>query len=111
MPRPKKTRNICERPRCTSFRPDLHHEKETLLPLDEYEVIRLIDYEGLNQEQCAAQMGISRTLVQAMYARARKQIAICLVESTALRISDHREVCPKVHKKRPCCKKGGTQHE
>ncbi|TDW20336.1 putative DNA-binding protein (UPF0251 family) [Breznakia blatticola] len=111
MPRPKKTRNICNKPRCMDFKPDLQHEQVTLLPLDEYEVIRLIDYEGLNQEACAVQMGLSRASVQAMYQRARKTIAICLVESTALRIVDHQEPCPKVHKRRHCCKKGGTHHE
>lgn len=38
--------------------------------LDEYECVRLLDYEGLTQEECAARMGIARTTVTAIYMRA-----------------------------------------
>ena len=56
------------------------------LTVDEYEVLRLIDYEGLLQEECAEKMQVARTTVQAIYGAARKKLATMLVEATALRI-------------------------
>ena len=57
------------------------------LAVDEYEVLRLLDYEGLRQEEAAAQMGVARTTVQSIYAAARRKLAQCLVEGRSLRIA------------------------
>lgn len=54
--------------------------------LDEYECIRLIDYEGLEQEQCAKQMGVARTTVQTIYKNAREKLADFLVNGKRIRI-------------------------
>ena len=63
---------------------------------DEYEAIRLIDLGGLQQEQAAAQMGVARTTVQAIYNSARRKIADCVVNGKALRIEGGDvEVCEK----------------
>lgn len=56
------------------------------MAFDEYEVIRLIDLEGLTQEQCADQMDVARTTVQAIYASARKKLAQCIVQGRPLDI-------------------------
>ena len=86
MPRPRKHRRVCSRPRCTSFKPCGGYEQIVTMTFDEYEVIRLIDLEGLTQEQCSEQMKVARTTVQAIYASARKILAKCIVEGCHLQI-------------------------
>ena len=85
MARPCKKRWVCGKPRCSRFQP-LNKENlgEVVLNLDEYECIRLIDYEGLEQEQCAKQMGVARTTVQAIYKSAREKLADFLVNGRGL---------------------------
>ena len=54
------------------------------MTLDEYEAIRLLDLENLQQEQAAAQMGVARTTVQLIYNNARRKLADCLVNGKRL---------------------------
>ncbi len=86
MARPRKHRRVCSRPRCTSFRPCEGNEELISMAYDEYEAIRLIDFEGLTQEQCAEQMEVARTTVQAIYVSARKKLAQCIVLGHPLQI-------------------------
>lgn len=75
-----------------------------MLGLDEFEAIRLIDLEGLQQEQAAQQMGVARTTVQAMYNTARRKLALALVEGKTLRIEGGDvAICEK----RAHCARGG----
>lgn len=91
MPRPVKVRRVCGLPHTPEFGPIKHRrkmqkEEPVILSVDEYEVIRLIDYEGLNQQETCQQMNIARTTVQAIYSQGRKKLAQMLVESRDLRI-------------------------
>ena len=67
--------------------PDKPGREQILLTVDEFEAVRLIDNEKKTHEQCARQMGISRTTVTEMYERARTKIADCLVGGKTLCIS------------------------
>ena len=60
MARPRKCRRICHLPPAREFRPEGEAEGEVTLTLDEVECLRLLDVEGLTQEQCAAQMEVAR---------------------------------------------------
>ena len=62
-------------------------QKEIVMSLDEYEVIRLIDHEGKTQEECAISMDVARTTVTAIYDSARRKLSGMLVEGRPLRIS------------------------
>ena len=63
MARPQRCRRIWSLPEHTCFEPSGLKPlgEEVVLSLDEYEAIRLMDYEGCTHEQCASVMQISRT--------------------------------------------------
>lgn len=87
--RPTKHRTVCGIPRTNSFGPiefDDHDNEFITITIDQYETIRLIDLEGLTQEECSNQMNIARTTVQRIYSEARKKIAESLVEGKVLKI-------------------------
>ena len=87
MPRPRKCRRVCHFPENLSFSPaEGADAPAVILTVEEYEAIRLIDREGLSQEECCRLMGVARTTVQQIYADARRKIARMLVEGLPLRI-------------------------
>ncbi|MDE7331951.1 MAG: DUF134 domain-containing protein [Lachnospiraceae bacterium] len=88
MARPVRCRRICFEPKYDSFSPcGIGQAEQVLLSVDEFETIRLIDHEKRTHEQCARQMGVSRTTVTEMYEKARSKIADCLVDGKTLCIS------------------------
>ena len=87
MPRPSRCRRVCAEPAYDCFVPEgIPCGGCVVLGMDEYEAIRLIDLEQLNQIECAARMDISRTTVAEVYASARRKLADCLVNGRPLRI-------------------------
>ena len=88
MSRPKKCRRVCHFPGTLEFFPagGPPRTPPVTLTVDEYEAIRLIDREGLSQEQCSQRMGVARTTVQQIYAGAREKLARFLVDGLPLRI-------------------------
>ncbi|MEE1186543.1 MAG: DUF134 domain-containing protein [Acutalibacteraceae bacterium] len=97
MPRPKRCRRVCSEPQFCCFSPaGVEQPEETVLTVDEYEVIRLVDYEKKSHEQCAAVMNISRTTVTEIYEKARYKIAECLVRGKQLNINGgNYKICQK----------------
>ena len=87
MPRPSKCRRVCAAPRCTRFEPQNAASAQPVeLQVDEFEALRLMDYEGLTQEECARRMDVARTTVTGIYMRARRKVVTALVEGRALHI-------------------------
>jgi len=77
------------------FQPASEQTSETvLLTVDEYETVRLIDFEQKTHIQCAMQMDISRTTVTEIHASALYKIADCIIHGKQLVISGgHYRIC------------------
>lgn len=89
MPRPKCCRNVCGMPDKNYFKPrgiPAVELEEVVLHLDEFEAIRLADYEKLYQEEAAARMNISRQTFGRVIETAHKKIADVLIHGKALKI-------------------------
>lgn len=99
MARPNKPRRVCRMPACTHFYAghtgSPQCQQGLLLSVEEYEVVRLLDYQGLTQQEAAAQMGAGRTTIQALYTQARRKLARFLVEGFPLTIAGGSyQLCP-----------------
>jgi len=113
MPRPRKRRRVCSLPRCEVFGPlnGTINDEIVIISVDEYEVIRLIDLEGLEQEQCAERMGVARSTIQRIYTEARRKLAESIVNGKVLKIEggDY-ELC-KMNESSCCpCNRGRHRH-
>ena len=89
MPRPLKCRRVDFIPEVTYFKPagiPLRALEEVRLTVEEAEAIRLKDLEGLEQEEGAQKMNISRPTFQRVLASARQKIADALLNGKAIRI-------------------------
>ena len=100
MARPTKWRKIEHVPTVASFVPADHAGAgfgENILKLEELEAIRLKDIEGLEQEECAAKMQVSRPTFQRILLSAREKVADSLIGGKAIRIEGGnftRNICP-----------------
>ncbi|HHT37677.1 MAG TPA: DUF134 domain-containing protein [Firmicutes bacterium] len=104
MARPRKRKRVCRLPFHKHFHPaGMVRADEVILTVEEYETLRLIDHEGLIQEECAEIMHVARTTVQRLYNSARKKIAEALVEGKIIRIDggDYR-VCDRQSEQHRC---------
>lgn len=87
MPRPKIPRTICGRPANSCFKPNgipMTQLEQVNLAADEFEAIRLVDLEGLQQQEAATKMGVSRQTLANVLKRARYKVADCLLQGKAL---------------------------
>lgn len=57
---------------------------EVILHLEEYEAIRLLDYQNLTQEEAAVFMDVSRPTLTRIYEEARNKVATAFVEGRDL---------------------------
>ena len=89
MSRPRKYRRVEYVPDVTYFKPagaPLRELAEVRLSVEEAEAIRLKDLEGLEQEEGAKKMNISRPTFQRVLASARQKLADVILNGKAIRI-------------------------
>jgi uncharacterized protein len=90
MPRPNKCRKVFSTPNTICFKPagiPISNLEEIILTLDEFEAIRLADFEGLYQEQAALEMNISRQTFGNIINSAHTKIADFLISGKYLQIT------------------------
>ncbi len=89
MARPKNCRRIAGLPASKYFKPrgiPLSALEEVTLSVDEFEALRLADFENLYQEEAARRMGISRPTFGRIIESAHGKVAEALVKGMALKI-------------------------
>jgi len=89
MVRPRLCRRIRFNPNVTYFKPAgirMIELEESVLGFDEFEAVRLKDLEGLEQEEAARKMKISRPTFQRLLVCARKKLADAIVHGKAIKI-------------------------
>lgn len=89
-PRPKRSRRLAEPPTVSGFVPesgDYDPDNPIVLHFEEYEAIRLADYENLSQQLASEKMQVSRPTFTRIYDSARKKVALAFVEHKRIRIS------------------------
>ncbi len=77
-------------PRINQFKPSgipARALQSIVLTIDEYEGIRLADYQGLDHSDAAEQMGISRPTFSRLIEKARNKVAQALIEGMTLTIA------------------------
>ncbi len=123
MPRPIKNRCVSGQPHSVVYKPagiPTRQLQWVTLALDEYETIRLLDHDGMDQTQAAEQMGVSRPTITRIYAAARKKIADAIVLGYAIRIEggpvcdEVPDVCPRGRRRgqgRRCRRRNAQNNE
>ena len=88
MARPTKWRRIENVPSVLNFVPSDQEPviDKNSLKIEELEAIRLKDLEGLEQEECAGNMGVSRPTFQRILSSAREKIADSLINGKAITV-------------------------
>ena len=105
--RPRIRRTIASTSECRCYQPCCREidGQEILLQPEEIELIRLIDLEGLEQEQAAERMGVSRKTAWRDLHEARRKIADALVNGKGINMAGCNRAaegrCPKCPRKDP----------
>lgn len=119
MARPRKHKNICSIPTLQSFNKNRTSKEQVNITIDEFEVIRLIDYEGLTQMECAKQMQVARTTITSVYDNVRYKISDSIINNKEIVINGGDfEICKNIthccghcgKSKCPRCKHGSCEN-
>jgi len=91
MVRPRLGRRIRGKPNSSYFKPagirmiDL---EESVLDLPEFEAIRLVDLEGVSQDDAGNKMQVSQSTLSRILKSGREKIADAIVNGKAIKISE-----------------------
>lgn len=75
----RKTRNLCFDIENRKFSCQNSAQSSVVIPSDQLEALRLVDFEGKSQIEAALIMGVSRGTIQRLCIRARKSITASLM--------------------------------
>ncbi len=115
MPRPYCRRLVRGRPAASLFKPagvPCRGLDEIVMTLDEFEALRLSDFEGLYQEEAAGRLGVSRPTFSRIIESAHRKTADALLHGRALRIEGGpvdfgRRTCCRLHDAKPADSESG----
>ena len=88
MPRRKRLRKVVAPPGFKGYKPygnSKHKKQHVELLYEEYEAIKLADYDFLNHLEASKLMGVSRPTFARIYESARRKLAKALVETREIR--------------------------
>lgn len=88
MPRRKRMRKVVAPPGFKGYKPYGNrggHKEQVDLLYEEYEAIKLADYDLMNHQEASELMGVSRATFARVYESARRKIASALVETREIR--------------------------
>ena len=91
MPRPFRKRKLRFTPSVTYFKPagiPVRELGKIELKRDEVEAIKLSDYEGFSQAECAEKMEISQSTLYRILSSSRKKIAKAIIKGLAIKIEE-----------------------
>ena len=94
MPRPRIPRDICGLPADTCFKPNarpMSQLEHVHLKEDEFEALRLVDLLGMQQQEAAVAMGVSRQTLANVLKAARFKVVGCPTQGKALIMHSERE--------------------
>ncbi len=89
-PRPKRRRRLNEPPTVTGFIPEsgeFDPENGIVLHFEEYEAIKLADYNNLTQLEASERLQVSRPTFTRIYDSARKKVARAFVENKSISVA------------------------
>jgi len=83
MARPQKNRTVCDPPKMLGYKPfgiKMCGSEPVFLGFDEYESLKLINYDNMSQDEAALQMNVSRPTLTRIYNKALQKIALAFTE-------------------------------
>lgn len=89
MPRPCRMRRIRGNPNSVYFKPAgirMVELESIILAMDEFEALRLKDYENVEQEEAAKKMNISQPTFHRILLSARRKISDAIINGKAIKI-------------------------